>query len=159
MHAAFHYVGHPKLLRDLPQITGRTLKSLRGGARDNLEVRDLSQPGQDFVLHSFREVSVRFIFTQIVEGQDRDRFLRNGGSRHCRGGSSGCDGRNARNAAKPPEESAADCEQERQNQKLRAVDPLRAAFPMIPGQHERNEQPHAERDDDEAHRLFGPAEA
>ena len=37
--------------------------------------------------------------------------------------------------------------------------PLCAAFSVIPGQDQRNEKPDTQRDDDEAHRLFGPAES
>jgi len=37
--------------------------------------------------------------------------------------------------------------------------PLRAAFSVIPGQDQRNEETDAKRDDDETHRLFGPAKS
>ena len=61
--------------------------------------------------------------------------------------------------AEPPEESAANRQQERQNQQFGPGHALRAAFPVIPGQDERDEEADAQRDDDEAHRLFGPVKS
>ena len=67
--------------------------------------------------------------------------------------------RPSRNTDKPPEQSAANCQQERKNQQFGTSYPLRAAFSVIPGQDQRNEETDAKRDDDETHRLFGPAKS
>ena len=74
MHAAFEQVSDPKLLRDLWQVAF-VLKTLRGTTRDYFEVRDLGQAGQDFVLDAFDEVSIIGIATEIVEREDRNRFV------------------------------------------------------------------------------------
>ena len=72
LHAAFQDVCHSELLCDLGKILGRTLKMLSRGARDYFQVRHLRQPGQNFILNSFREISISFVLAQIGEGQDRD---------------------------------------------------------------------------------------
>jgi hypothetical protein len=58
-----------------------------------------------------------------------------------------------------PDCSVANCQQERKNQKFGTSHPLRTAFSVIPGHDHRDEETDAKRDDDETHRLFGPAKS
>ena len=50
---------------------------LRRGTRDHLEVGDLGQPGEDFILHPFTKVRIVWIATEIIEWKDGNRFLWN----------------------------------------------------------------------------------
>src|SRR3546814_1138157 len=52
LHGAIDDVGHAQLAADLAQVLGVRAVLLGGGARDHLEVTDVRQPGQDFVLRS-----------------------------------------------------------------------------------------------------------
>ena len=79
LDAAFQNVGDAELLCDLRKIFRRALEMLRRGARNHFEIGDLGQPGEDFILHAFGEISIIGIATEIVEGQDRDRFRRSPG--------------------------------------------------------------------------------
>ena len=76
-----------------------------------------------------------------------------------RGGDGRRDGRLPRSAGEPPKESAANRQQKRQNQQFSPGHALRATFSVIPGQDQRDEEADTERDDDEAHRFFGPAKS
>ena len=57
-----------------------------------------------------------------------------------------------------PKESAAKRQQEGKDQQFGPGHALRATFPVIPGQDQRDEKPDAQRDNDEAHRLLRPSE-
>src|SRR5436190_19441041 len=49
---------------------------LRRGPLQYLQLRDLGQPGHNFVLNTFAEISVFWITAQVIERQHRDRFWR-----------------------------------------------------------------------------------
>src|SRR6266536_3361937 len=77
LHAAFEYGGHA-------EFAGHSLQVFRlafvfGGRspRDNFQVADAGEFGQDFILSAVGEIGVRFIFAQILEGEYRDALLRN----------------------------------------------------------------------------------
>jgi hypothetical protein len=62
LDTAFHDVGDAKLPADLGQIARDSAPVMfRRGAADYLQVRDLGEVGQDFVLHAVCEVSVLLI--------------------------------------------------------------------------------------------------
>src|SRR5439155_20223758 len=44
-------------------------------SRDNLQVADASELGQDLILNAFGEVGIVWITAQIVEWENRDAFL------------------------------------------------------------------------------------
>ena len=48
---------------------------LRRSFRDDFQVRDFREPGENFILNAGREVSVRLIVAKTFERQDRDRFF------------------------------------------------------------------------------------
>jgi hypothetical protein len=51
-------MGHAELLRDLGQVFRRTLVTLGRGARNDLEVPDLGQAGENFILDAVGEIGV-----------------------------------------------------------------------------------------------------
>src|SRR5881398_2457623 len=69
LHAAFQNVGNAKLLGDLPQILRRALIVLGRSARDDLQIGDLGQSGQNLVLDPIGEVGVRSIVTEVFKGR------------------------------------------------------------------------------------------
>ena len=76
LDASFENVRDAQLLRDFLEIRRRALVTLRRGPRNDLQVRDLRQPGEDFFLDTIGEIGVRLVFAQVFERQDRDRFQR-----------------------------------------------------------------------------------
>ena len=76
LHTAFENVHHPKLLRDFAQIRRHSFEPLGRRPRDHLQVGDLRESGEYFILHTFREKRISFFFAQIIEWQYRDRFCR-----------------------------------------------------------------------------------
>ena len=70
-------LSHAELLRDLRKIIRRAFEVLRRCARDHFQIGDLGQPRENLILHAFAEVSVVGIAAEIVEWQNRDRFVRN----------------------------------------------------------------------------------
>ena len=76
LHAAFDDVHHSKLLRNLGKVIRRALEVLRRSARNHFQVGNFRQAGENFILHSFAEVSVVRITTEIVERQDGNRLCR-----------------------------------------------------------------------------------
>src|SRR5262245_2792109 len=76
LDAAFEDMFDVQFLGDLTQIIGSALVFLSRGARDNLQVSDLREPGQNFVLDAVGEVGVRFFIAQILEGKNRNRLSR-----------------------------------------------------------------------------------
>jgi hypothetical protein len=67
LHASFQNVGDPKLLGDFGQVFRRAFVLLRRSARDHLQIRDLGQAGQDFLLNAVGKVRVRFVLTPVFE--------------------------------------------------------------------------------------------
>jgi hypothetical protein len=74
LHAAFQNVGNAKLLGDLPQILRRALIVLGRSARDDLQIGDLGESGQNLVLDPIGEVGVRSIVTEVFKRKDGDRL-------------------------------------------------------------------------------------
>ena len=77
LHATFEDVGDAELPRDLRQIFGRALVVLRRCARDHFQIGNPGEAGQDFILDAVGKVGVGFVFAQVLERKDRDRFQRN----------------------------------------------------------------------------------
>ena len=76
LHAAFQQMSYAELLTDLAQIPHHSAPVLHhAGAADHLQVRDLGQISQDFILHTIGKVFVLFFLTQVFEGQHGDRFV------------------------------------------------------------------------------------
>lgn len=75
LHAAFQDISHAQLPRDLGQFIGGTFVTLRRGARDYFQVRDLRKARQYLVLDAVGEVSVAIVFAQTFEWKHRDRFI------------------------------------------------------------------------------------
>ena len=71
----------PSCLRDLAQIFRRALEMLRRCARNDFQVRHLGQAREDFVLDAFAKIGVRLVVAQVVEWQDGDALVGNGGGR------------------------------------------------------------------------------
>src|SRR5436853_5360817 len=80
LDSAFEDIRDAELLRDVRNVIARTLESLCRCARDDLEVTDSREPGQDLLLNAVGEIRVRFIVAQVFERQHRDRFPRHGRS-------------------------------------------------------------------------------
>ena len=81
LHAPFEDIHYAELLRDIAQIRRRAFESLGRCAGNHFEVRYLRQPRQNFLLHTFGEVGVGFVFAQIVERKDGYRFTIGGNCR------------------------------------------------------------------------------
>ena len=64
-----------------------------------------------------------------------------------------------RDARKPPQQAAADREQERENHDFRAADLLRAALAVIPRQHQHHNKADDQREDQQLFELIRPTEA
>src|SRR5205085_8839346 len=78
LHATLEQMYHAELSSNFAEIAPHLALVLHhAGTADDLEVGDLSQIRQDFVLHSVGEKGVVWIAAQIVERQDSDAFLRN----------------------------------------------------------------------------------
>ena len=76
LHTAFDNMRHAELLTDLAQIARRAALVLHHrGAADHLQVRDLRQVGQDFVLHAIGEEGVLRVAAQVFKWQHCDRLL------------------------------------------------------------------------------------
>jgi hypothetical protein len=63
LHAALQDIRDPQLFGDFAQIIRRALIFLGGRSRDDLEIANLGQARQNFVLHAFAEISVLRIVT------------------------------------------------------------------------------------------------
>ncbi len=62
LHAALEQVGYAKLLCNFAHVSGITaFVEHHARAADHLQIRDLRQVGQDFILHAVGEVSVLFV--------------------------------------------------------------------------------------------------
>src|SRR5262245_18724630 len=84
LNAALQDVLHAKLLRVLGEIARLALIPLRRSTRDHFQIRDLSQPRQDFLLNAIREIGIGFVFAKVFKRQHRDAFLANSGHRRSR---------------------------------------------------------------------------
>ncbi len=81
-HASFENISNPQLLSDLAQIPMRTSNVTRDArARDDLEISDFAERGQNVILHSFCEICVLLVVTQIREWQHGNAFFGNDNAR------------------------------------------------------------------------------
>ena len=80
LHASFQDVGDAKLPGDLGQIFRRAFVMLRGCARDHLQIRDLGQARQNFLLDAVGKVGVGFVFAPVFKRKHRDAFFRRSGA-------------------------------------------------------------------------------
>ncbi len=79
LHTSFEKVGDTSCSPDLAQVAHRAAAILHDArAADHLEISDLRQVGQDFVLHAIGKIGVRFLLAQVLEGQHGDALFRNG---------------------------------------------------------------------------------
>src|SRR5687767_8938753 len=72
LDAAFDDVRDSELPRDLRQLFRPGAISVRGSARNHLQVSDLGQAGNDFVLDAIGEIGVRLVFAEIFEWEHRN---------------------------------------------------------------------------------------
>ena len=86
LHTAFENVGDAELAPDLGQILRPASVALGRGARDHLQIADLGQPGQDFVLDAVGEKGVVLLGAEVFKWQDGDGFGRNRDDRRRRRG-------------------------------------------------------------------------
>src|SRR5512132_2616767 len=75
LHAAFEYSGHAEFASHCLQVFWRAFVFGWRFSRDNLQVADASELGQDLILNAVGEVSIVRVTAQIVEWEDRDAFL------------------------------------------------------------------------------------
>jgi hypothetical protein len=75
LHAAFEHGGNAEFIRHCLQVFWRALVFGCRFTRDNLQVADASELGQDLILNAVGEVSVRFFFAQILKWKNRNAFL------------------------------------------------------------------------------------
>ena len=77
LHRALQDAGNTELLRDRLQVL-RLALVLRGRrARNDLKSTNRCQLRQNLILNALGKISARLVFTQVVEGQHCDAFLRN----------------------------------------------------------------------------------
>src|SRR6202162_4934724 len=82
LDTAFEQVRDAELLSNLAQIACNTAFVLHyRRAADDLQVCDLGQVGQDFILHAVGEKCILFMVAQVFERKHSNAFLRNGRSR------------------------------------------------------------------------------
>src|SRR5262245_54948649 len=81
LNATLKNVRYAKLLRDLGEIARLALIPLRRSTRDHFQIRDPSQPRQDFLLDALCKISVGFVLAQVCKRQYRDAFLADSGHR------------------------------------------------------------------------------
>jgi hypothetical protein len=74
LDAAFENVSHAKLFRDLRQILGRAFITKGRCAGNHLQIPDLRETRENFVLNAFGEIDVRLVLAQGSERQDGNRF-------------------------------------------------------------------------------------
>ena len=75
LHAAFQNISYTELLRDLRQVRWCTLVSLGRRSRDDFQVRDFRQAGENFFLNAIGEIRGVGFAAEIREGQNGDRFV------------------------------------------------------------------------------------
>src|SRR5438477_385874 len=78
LHAALEHMRHSKLFADFAQIAFyAALIMHHARAADHLQVGDLRQVSEYFVLHTIGEIGVLLLVAEILERQYRDAFLGN----------------------------------------------------------------------------------
>src|SRR6266480_846082 len=78
LHGTFNDISNAELLTDLAQIAlHATLVLTRTGVANDFQLRDLSKVGENLILHTIGEESIRFILAKILKRQDSDRFCPN----------------------------------------------------------------------------------
>src|SRR6266487_6113295 len=75
LHAAFEHTGHAELAGHCLQVFRRAFIFGCRFSRDNLQVANASEFGQDLILNAVGEVSIVWVTAQIVEWENRDAFL------------------------------------------------------------------------------------
>ena len=75
LHAAFEHRAYAEFTSHCLQVFWLAFVFGCGRARDHLQVADASEFAQDFILNTVREISVRFLFAQILEWENRDAFF------------------------------------------------------------------------------------
>src|SRR5213592_1860651 len=75
LHTAFEHTGHAELASHRLQVFRCTFVFGCRFSRDNLQVADASELGQDLILNAVGKVSVVWVTAQIVEWENRDAFL------------------------------------------------------------------------------------
>src|SRR5713101_7430906 len=75
LHTAFKHCGHAEFIRDCLQVSWRAFVFGCRFSRDDLQVADASEFGQDLILNAVGEVGVVRVTAQIVEWENRDAFL------------------------------------------------------------------------------------
>ena len=87
LHAALEDVGNTELATDFRQILRPAAIALGRGPRDHLQIADLGQPGQDFVLDTVGKIGVVLVGAKVFKRQDGDGFGRDCAGRLRRRGS------------------------------------------------------------------------
>src|SRR5437762_1962345 len=78
LHAALEHMRHSKLFADFAQIAFyAALIMHHARAADHLQVGDLRQVSEYFVLHTIGEIGVLLLVAEVFERQYRDAFLGN----------------------------------------------------------------------------------
>src|SRR6266478_2302145 len=77
LYTAFQNVRHAELLSDFEQVIRRAFETLRGSARNYLQISDLRQSREYFFLNTIGKVGVVRIVAQIFEWENGDRFCYN----------------------------------------------------------------------------------
>src|SRR6266480_7794670 len=75
LHTAFEHTGHAELAGHCLQVFWRAFVFGCRFSRDNLQVANASEFGQDLILNTLGEVGVRFLFAQVLEWENSDAFL------------------------------------------------------------------------------------
>ena len=69
LHASLEHVGNAELAADFRQILRPAAIALGRGPRDHLQIADLGQPGQNFVLDTVGKIRVSFSVLRLSNGR------------------------------------------------------------------------------------------
>src|SRR6187401_2826041 len=73
LHAPFQKVASIESIRDTSQVqVGEVVILGYGRSTNNLQVRDLDQAPENFVLHSVGEIGIRLVLAQVLEWENGD---------------------------------------------------------------------------------------
>jgi hypothetical protein len=75
LHTTFEHGGYAEFASHCLQVFRRAFVFGCRFSRDNLQVANASELGQDFILNAVGEVGVVWVTAQIVEWENRDAFL------------------------------------------------------------------------------------
>src|SRR5436190_5582131 len=75
LHAAFEHIRHAKFAGHCLQVFWLAFVFGRRFSRDNLQVADASELGQDLILNAVGEIGIVWVTAQIVEWENRYAFL------------------------------------------------------------------------------------